>query len=47
VDTVPDPLLLKKIWRWVDNIKMDLAEMGLGGVDWTGWLRIGTSGELL
>jgi hypothetical protein len=22
--------------RWVDNIKMDLAEMGLGGVDWNG-----------
>jgi hypothetical protein len=20
--------------RWVDNIKMDLGEMGWGGVDW-------------
>jgi hypothetical protein len=20
--------------RWVDNIKMDLREIGLGGVDW-------------
>jgi hypothetical protein len=30
--------------RWVDNIKMDLREMG-----WIGliWLRIGTSGGLL
>jgi hypothetical protein len=33
--------------RWVDNIKMDLRE--IGGVVWTGWnwLRIGTSGGLL
>jgi hypothetical protein len=30
--------------RWVDNIKMDLGEIGWGGVD---WIRIGTSGELL
>jgi hypothetical protein len=21
--------------RWVDNVKMDLPEMGCGGVDWT------------
>jgi hypothetical protein len=27
--------------RWVDNIKMDLLEIGFV------WLRIGTSGELL
>jgi hypothetical protein len=27
--------------RWVDNIRMDLVEVGWG------WLRIGTSGELL
>jgi hypothetical protein len=27
--------------RWVDNIKMDLREIGCDGVD---WLRIGTSG---
>jgi hypothetical protein len=35
--------------RWVDNIKMDLREIGWGGVVWTGsiWLRIGTSGGLL
>jgi hypothetical protein len=35
--------------RWVDNIKMDLVEVGWGGVIWTGlvWLRIGTGGELL
>jgi hypothetical protein len=28
--------------RWVDNIKMDLREIG-----WVIWLRIGTSGGLL
>jgi hypothetical protein len=35
--------------RWVENIKMDLTEMGWGGVMWTGsiWLRIGASGWLL
>jgi hypothetical protein len=34
---------------WVDNIRMDLGEVGWGDVDWTGlvWLRIGTGGELL
>jgi hypothetical protein len=33
--------------RWVDNIRMDIGEVGWG--DWTGlvWLRIGTGGELL
>jgi hypothetical protein len=33
----------------VDNIKMDLGEMGWDGMDWIGliWLRIGTSGGLL
>jgi hypothetical protein len=33
--------------RWVDNIRMDLGEVGW--VMWTGliWLRIGTGGELL
>jgi hypothetical protein len=30
--------------RWIDNIKMDLLEIGLSVVD---WLRICTSGELL
>jgi hypothetical protein len=32
--------------RWIDNIKMDLLEIG---VFWTGlaWLRIGTDGDLL
>jgi hypothetical protein len=29
--------------RWVDNIKMDLKEIGTGSI----WLRIGTSGGLL
>jgi hypothetical protein len=35
--------------RWVDNIKMDLREIGRDGVDWIGliWLRIGTSGRPL
>ena len=28
--------------RWEDNIKMDLQEMGCGGMDWMIWLRIGT-----
>jgi hypothetical protein len=33
--------------KWVDNIKIDLLE--IGWAVWTGlvWLRIGTSGELL
>jgi hypothetical protein len=33
--------------RWVDNIRMDLGEVGW--VMWTGlvWVRIGTGGELL
>jgi hypothetical protein len=35
--------------RWVNNIKMDLGEIGWDGLDWIGliWLRIGTSGGLL
>jgi hypothetical protein len=35
--------------RWVDNIKMELREIGWDGVVWIGsiWLRIGTSGWLL
>jgi hypothetical protein len=32
--------------RWVDNIKMDLREIGWDGVGLI-WLRIGTSGGLL
>jgi hypothetical protein len=31
----------------VDNIRMELGEIGCGGVDWIVWLRIGTVGELL
>ena len=27
--------------RWEDNIKMDIQEVGCGGMD---WLRIGTGG---
>jgi hypothetical protein len=33
--------------RWIDNIKMDLLEIGLSVVDWIGLLRIGAGGELL
>jgi hypothetical protein len=38
--------------RWMDNIRMNLGEVGWGDVDWIGWtgfvwLRIGTGGELL
>jgi hypothetical protein len=34
--------------KWVDIIKMDLREMGWGGVVWTKiWLRIRTSGGVL
>jgi hypothetical protein len=32
---------------WVDNIRRDLVEVGWGDVDWIGWLRMGTGGELL
>jgi hypothetical protein len=35
--------------RWIDNIKMDILEIGLSVVDWIGlvWVTIGTGGELL
>jgi hypothetical protein len=33
--------------RGVNNVRMDLLGMEWGDVDWTVWLRIGTSGELL
>jgi hypothetical protein len=33
--------------RWVNNIRMDLGEVGWGDVDGLVWLRIGTGGELL
>jgi hypothetical protein len=35
--------------RWVNNIKMNLEEMGWCCVEWTGlvWLRIWTDGEIL
>jgi hypothetical protein len=32
--------------RWVNNIKMDLREIGWSGMDWI-WLTTGTSGRLL
>ena len=35
-------------YRWEgDNIKMDLKEVGWGGVEWIIWLRIGTGGWCL
>jgi hypothetical protein len=38
----------RKRRRWKDGIRMDLREIGLGGV-WIGfyWLRIGTGGGLM
>ena len=33
--------------RWVDNIKMDLQDVGCGYVDWIGMIRIGTVGGRL
>jgi hypothetical protein len=44
--------LIRPRRRCVDNIKMDLREIGSDGVDWMEWigwiwLRIGTSGGLL
>jgi hypothetical protein len=33
--------------RWVDNIKMDLQEIGCGAWTELSWLRIGTGGRLL
>jgi hypothetical protein len=42
-------LLGRSRCRWVDTIKMDLTEIELYGMIWTGsiWLRMGTSGRLL
>jgi hypothetical protein len=28
--------LARPICRWIDNIEMDLLEIGLGGMDWIG-----------
>jgi hypothetical protein len=33
--------------RWMDNIKVDLGEIGWRVLTGLIWLRIGTSGELL
>jgi hypothetical protein len=32
--------------RWIENIKMDVLDIGLGGVDWIGLAQDGASGEL-
>jgi hypothetical protein len=31
--------------RWVDNIKMDLREIGWDCMDWITWLRINSCGK--
>jgi hypothetical protein len=36
-----------KIHRWVDNIKMDLREIGWGGMDWTDLAQDRNQGGLL
>jgi hypothetical protein len=33
--------------KWIDNIKIDLLEIGLSVFDWLVWIRIGKVGELL
>jgi hypothetical protein len=33
--------------RWLDNIKMDIGEVGWGLLTGSVWLRIGRGGELL
>jgi hypothetical protein len=42
-------LLGRQRHRWVDNIIIDLREIGWDGMVWTGliWLRIWTSGGFL
>jgi hypothetical protein len=30
------------ICRWVDDIKMDLRQIGWGGMDWTELVQVGT-----
>jgi hypothetical protein len=31
--------LVRPRCRWVDNIRMDLHELGFGCVDWIGWAQ--------
>jgi hypothetical protein len=31
--------------RWVDNIRIDLGEVGWGDVDWIGWEQVASSCE--
>jgi hypothetical protein len=38
---------LKRPLGFEDNIKMDVREIGWGGIDGLIWLRIGTSGGVL
>jgi hypothetical protein len=34
-------------YRWEDNIKLDLRDIGIDGANCIRWLRIGSSGGLL
>jgi hypothetical protein len=40
-------LLGRRRRRWGDGIRMDLVEIGLGGVDWLRLAQDGTGGGLL
>jgi hypothetical protein len=33
--------------RWIDNIKIDISEIGLSVVDWIGLAQVGTRGDRL
>jgi len=39
--------LIRHRHRWEYNIKMDLQEVGWGGMDWMIWVRIVTGGRCL
>jgi hypothetical protein len=47
VDPVPDPLLLRKSGSAGNRTQDVGGKIILNGVDWIGWVRIGTGGELL
>jgi hypothetical protein len=50
-DAIYSELLMKLLGRprcmWVDNIKMELREIGWGGMDWVDLAEDRTSGGLL
>jgi len=39
--------ILRSRCRWVDNIRMDLQEVGCRYMDWIAWPMIGTGGGRL